>query len=51
MVAGGITDIFQIVVLAAGTHAALAAGCAFASALLITQKDFLERHHPGIDEQ
>src|SRR5690606_27566430 len=51
VVARGVADVFQIVVLAAGTHALLAAGGAAVGALLQAQETILELIHPGVGEQ
>ena len=47
----GVADVFEIVVFAAGTHAALARDCAHVVALIAPQKAVLELHHAGIGEQ
>jgi len=51
MVARGVTDVFQIVVLAAGAQAALRGGRAGVVALVLAQKHVLELHHAGIGKQ
>ncbi len=51
MVPGGIADVFQIVVLAAGAHAFLRRGGALIGPLLQAGEHVLELHHPGIGEQ
>ena len=48
---GGIPDVFQIVVLAAGAHAFLRGGGALIGPLLQAGEDVLELHHSGIGEQ
>ncbi len=48
---GGVSDVFQIVVLAAGADAALRRGCPRIGSLLITEEDILELHHTRIGEQ
>jgi len=47
----GIADVFQIVVLAAGTNALLAGGGAGVSALVKTEEHILELVHARIGEQ
>ncbi len=51
VVAGGVPDVLQIVVLAAGAYAALAGGRARVAAFLLAQEHVLERHHAGVGEQ
>ena len=51
VVPGGVADVFQIVVLAAGPHAFLRRGGALIGPLLQAGEDVLELHHPGIGEQ
>ena len=51
VVAGGVADVIQVVVLAAGAHAALGRGRARGGPGLGAGEDVLERHHAGIDEQ
>ena len=46
----GVADIFQVVVLAAGTHATLAAHGAHIVALLATEEAVLELVHAGVGE-
>ncbi len=48
---GGVADIFEVVVLAAGAHAFLRGGGAPIGPLLDAGKDVLELHHAGIGEQ
>ena len=48
---GGITDVFQIIVLAARANAALGRGCANIVALLCTEKQIFKLHHSGIGKQ
>ncbi len=50
VVAGGVADVLQIVVLAAGAHAFLRRGGAHVVALLDAGEDVLELHHAGIGE-
>src|SRR5450756_1151541 len=47
---GGVADIVQVVVLAAGAHAFLRGGGALIGPLLDAGKDVLELHHAGIGE-
>ena len=51
MVARGVADIFQVVVLAAGAQAALYGDGADIAALLGSEEHVLELHHPGVGEQ
>ena len=51
VVARGIADVLEIVVLAAGAHAALRGGGAHVGALLLAEEHVLELHHAGIGEQ
>ena len=51
VVPGGVADIFEIVVLAAGAHAFLRRGGALVGPLLQAGEDVLELHHAGIGEQ
>ena len=51
MMPGGVADVFQIVVLAAGAHAFLRRGGALIGPLLQPGEDVLELHHAGIGEQ
>ena len=51
VVAGGVADIVQVVVLAAGAHALLRRGGARGGPGLGAGEDVLERHHAGVDEQ
>ncbi len=51
MVTGGVTDVFQIVVLAAGTHAFLRGRCAGIRTLVEAEEHVLELVHPGVGEQ
>ena len=51
MVTGGVADVFQVVVLAAGAHTALGGGGTGVSPGLGSQEQFLELHHAGIGEQ
>ena len=46
----GVTDIVEVVVLAAGAHAFLRGGGALIGALLDAGEDVLELHHAGIGE-
>ncbi|MNM68598.1 hypothetical protein D3C81_801620 [compost metagenome] len=51
VVTSGITDVFQVTVLAAGTYAFLAAGGAGVRALFLAQEAVLELVHPRVGEQ
>ena len=51
VMAGGIAHVLKVVVLAAGTHAALTGGGAHIGALVLTQKDIFELDHAGVGEQ
>ena len=51
VVASGIADIVQVVVLAAGANTFLGRGRPGCRRGLGAREDILERHHPGIDEQ
>src|SRR5690606_18871966 len=51
VVAGGVADLVEIVVLAAGAYAALRGRRACAAALLRAQEHLLELDHAGIGEQ
>ena len=51
VVARRVTDVFEIVVLAAGAHAALRSGGAFVVALLVAEEEVLELHHAGVGEE
>ena len=51
VVAGGVADIVEVVMLAAGAHAFLAGGGAGVRALVKTQEHILELVHPGVREQ
>ena len=46
-----VADVLEIVVLAAGAHAALRAGRAVVAALVLAQEHVLELHHAGVREQ
>ncbi|EGO96301.1 hypothetical protein APM_0875 [Acidiphilium sp. PM] len=50
VVPGGVADIVEIVVLAAGADAFLRGGGADIGPVLVAGEDVLERHHAGIDE-
>ena len=50
VMAGGVADIFQIVVLAAGAHAALRRGRAVVSAFVLAEEHIFELHHAGVGE-
>ena len=50
VVAGGVADIVEVVVLAAGAHAFLRADRALVGALLEAGEDVLELHHAGVGE-
>ena len=49
--AGGVADVLEVVVFAAGAHAALAGGGAHVVALLLAEEAVLELHHAGVGEQ
>ncbi len=49
-VAGGVADVVQVVVLAAGAHALLRGGSPGRDGGLGAREDVLERHHAGVDE-
>ena len=51
VVAGGVADVLEVVVLAAGAHAALGAGGARVVALVAAEEDVLELHHAGVGEE
>ena len=51
VVAGGVTHVFQVVVLAAGAHAALAAGRPHIGPRVGAQEGILELVHPRVGEQ
>src|SRR5450830_172490 len=51
VVTGGVADVFQVVVLATGTHAFLAADRAGVGALFLAQEAVLELVHPRVSEQ
>ena len=51
VVAGGVAHVLEVVVLAAGAHAALAGGGAHVVALVAAQEAVLELHHAGVGEQ
>ena len=51
VVARGIADVFQVIVLAAGAHAALRGGSALVGTLLLAEKHVLELHHAGIGKK
>jgi hypothetical protein len=48
MVAAGVADVFEIVVLPAGAHTLLRRGCPRVIALLDPEEDVLELVHAGI---
>ena len=48
VMAGGAADIFQVIVLAAGTHALLGRCCAPVLPGFLAQENALELHHAGI---
>src|SRR4029078_2004743 len=50
VVARGVTDIVEVVVLAAGAHAFLRRGCAQKLRLILAGEDVIERNHAGIGE-
>ena len=49
--ARGVADVLEVVVLAAGAHAALRRGGAHVRPLVQAEKDVLELHHAGVGEQ
>ena len=51
VVARRVADVLEVVVLAAGAHAALAADRALVAALVLAEEDVLELDHAGIREQ
>jgi hypothetical protein len=51
VVAGGVADVFQVVVLAAGAHAALRRYGAGVGARVLAGEHVLELHHAGVGEQ
>ncbi len=51
VMARGVADVVEVVVLAAGPHTALRAGGTGIGALLAPEKQVLELHHAGIGEQ
>jgi hypothetical protein len=51
VVARGVADVFQVVVLAAGAHAFLRGRRAVVAALVEAEEDVLELVHPGVGEQ
>ena len=51
VVARGIADIFQVVVLAARAHATLRRGSPLVGPLLLAEKYILELHHPRVGEE
>ena len=51
VVARGVADVVQVVVLAAGAHALLRRGRPRRGRLLGAGEDVLERHHAGVDEK
>ena len=51
MVAAGVADVFEIVVLAAGADAFLGCGGAVVVALLDAEEDVFELIHPGVGEE
>ncbi len=51
VVARGVTDIFQIVVFTARTHAALRGGCTGIITLIEAKENILELVHPGVGKQ
>ena len=50
VMARGVADIVEVVVLAAGAHALLRRGCARERPLFLSGENILERHHAGIGE-
>ncbi len=51
MMASGVTDIFQIVVLAAGAHAALRRRGTGVAALVLSEKHVFKLHHARVGKQ
>ena len=51
VVTGGVADVFQVTVLATGTHALLAAGSTGVCPFFLTQETVLELVHPRVSEQ
>ena len=51
VVARGVADVLEVVVLAAGAHAALRTGGADVVALVLAEEHVLELHHAGVGEQ
>ena len=51
VVAGGVSHVIQVVMLAPGAHTALGGYRARAGALLMAEKHVLELHHAGVGEQ
>src|SRR5207244_6537741 len=51
LMARGVADVLEIVVLAAGAQATLRGRCALVRALLLAEKDILELHHARVDEE
>ena len=51
VVARGVADVLEIVVLAPGAHAALSGSGAQVVALFPAEKEVLELHHAGVGEQ
>ena len=51
VVASGVADVLQVVVLAAGAQRALRRGGALGGTRLLAEEHVLELHHAGIDEE
>ncbi len=51
VMAGGVADVFQVVVLAAGPHALLGGGGPHVAPLVLAEEHALELHHAGVDEE
>ncbi len=51
MVSGGIADIFQVIVLAPGTHTFLRRGCPDIIPFVFTEEYPFKLHHSCIDKQ
>ncbi len=47
----GVADVFQVIVLTAGTHAALRRGGARIIALVLTKENVFKLHHAGVSKQ
>ena len=51
MMACGIANVFEIVVLAASAYAALRRRCPAVAAFIVTEKHVFELHHAGVGKQ